>query len=180
MSEAELLDEQQLFVGSNQFLTFKVLDRVTAIKIDDVQEIIEIGSMTRIPMSSPCIRGVINLRGSVVAVVDLGCRLNGQRIHIDKRSCIVMVDVEHEDQMMGMLVSEVNEILEIEPQNMQKTPEFGTEIRSDFIAQMGRSGEEFIAILNLRRVLSVLDLGVFNDDHLLLSESIKNIEFESD
>lgn len=146
--------------GSNQFLTFQVLGKSMAIGIDDVKEIIEIGNMTRVPMSNSCIRGVINLRGNVVPVVDLGMRLRKRPVELDRRNCIVLVETHQqgEAQVLGMLVDEVNEILEIEPQDMQKTPEFGTEILPEFIEYMGRSGENFIIVLDLTRVLAIDDL----------------------
>jgi len=145
---------------SNQFLTFAVLGKSMAIRIDDVKEIIEIGNMTRVPMSNPCIRGVINLRGNVVPVVDLGARLQKHLIELDKRSCIVLVEThqQNESQVLGMLVDQVNEILDIEPQNMQKTPEFGTEIRPEFIEYMGRTSDDFIIVLALDRVLAIDEL----------------------
>ena len=150
---------------SNQFLTFAVLGKPMAISINDVKEIIEIANMTRVPMSNPCIRGVINLRGNVVPVVDLGARLQKRLTELDKRSCIVLVDSHQsgESQVLGMLVDQVNEILDIEPQNMQKTPEFGTEIRPEFIEYMGRAGEDFIIVLNLLRVLAINELANVQD-----------------
>ena len=157
---------------SNQFLTFAVLGKSMAISIDDVKEIIEIGNMTRVPMSNPCIRGVINLRGNVVPVVDLGMRLQKHLIDLDKRSCIVLVETHQQDesQVLGMLVDEVNEILDIEPQHMQKTPEFGTEIRPEYIEYMGRSGDEFIIVLELDRVLAIDELASIRQDTKAVAE----------
>ena len=144
-----------------QYLTFSVLNESMAIAILDVDEIIEAGAMTRVPMSNNSIRGVINLRGNVVPVVDLASRLGGKRAtQMTKRSCIVLVDVMLEDERhtMGMLVDEVNEILEIPEENIQKTPDFGTDIRADFIQRMGRVNEDFIILLNIERVLAVDEL----------------------
>lgn len=145
---------------SNQFLTFSVFGKAMAIGIADVREIIESVNITRVPMSNPCVRGVINLRGNVVPVVDLGCRLTGRSIEVNRRSCIVLVEVqsEGESQVMGMLVHEVREILEIEPENTQQTPDFGTEIRTEFIECMGRYIDDFIFVLDLQQLISIQDL----------------------
>jgi purine-binding chemotaxis protein CheW len=144
----------------NQYLTFHVQGERFAIGILDVNEIIEVGAMTRVPMTPNFIQGVINLRGSVVPVVNLAARLGRQPSQISKRSCIVLVELDAggDGQIAGMLVDEVNEILEIPPGQMQAAPDFGTDIRTDFIQRMGRVGEHFIVLLEIRSVLSVHEL----------------------
>ncbi len=145
---------------SSQYLTFFVADERYAIDILDVKEIIEVGQMTRVPMTPAYIRGVINLRGSVVPVVDLCARLGKGRCELTKRSAIVLVDVESrgERQMIGMLVDEVNEILEIEKSHLQPPPDFGTDIRTDFIQAMGRVDDIFMILLDIDHVLSADEL----------------------
>ncbi|MEE4279545.1 MAG: chemotaxis protein CheW [Halieaceae bacterium] len=145
-----------------QYLTFSALDKPMAIAILDVKEIIEVADMTRVPMTSDNVRGVINLRGNVVPVVDLSARLGGGPSTLTARSCIVLVDIIVDGQTlaMGMLVDAVNEILEISHDAIQKTPEFGTDIAPEFIDRMGRVGSDFIILLNLDRVLDVADLSV--------------------
>lgn len=147
-------------VGTSQYLTFTVADECYAIGILDVQEIIEVGRMTRVPMTPPHIRGVINLRGSVVPVVDLSARLGKGVTELTKRSCIVLVEVVSDEsrQSLGMLVDEVKEILEIATEDMQPAPSFGTDIRTDFIQAMGRVDETFMILLDVNHVLSVNEL----------------------
>lgn len=144
----------------NQYLTFSVVGKQMAIAILDVKEIIEVSSMTRVPMSGICIRGVINLRGNVVPVVDLSARVGGKAAELGKHSCIILVeiDVDGEMQSMGMLVDEVNEILEIPEHDIQSAPDFGADIRTDFIAHMGRVNDEFIILLDIGRILSITEL----------------------
>lgn len=146
--------------GAQQYLSFTVRGELMAISILDVKEIIEISDMTRVPMTSGNIRGVINLRGNVVPVVDLAYRLSGQASHLNRRSCIVLVETGDEDerQPMGMLVERVNEILDIPETQLQQTPDFGTDIAADYIASMARYGEDFIILLNIARVLNGEDL----------------------
>jgi len=143
-----------------QFLTFLVNQENFAISILDVKEIIEISSVTRVPMTPDYIHGVINLRGNVVPVIDLSARLDHGRTKISKRSCIILVEIELTDstQLIGMLVDEVKEILEIPSENIQAAPDFGTDIRTDFIQAMGRVDDDFIILLAINRVLSIEEL----------------------
>ncbi len=145
---------------ARQFLTFQVAGDRYAIGILDVKEIIEVGQMTRVPMTPDFIRGVINLRGNVVPVIDLGARLSKGSSELGKRSSIVLVEVSahHDQQLIGMLVDEVNEILEIPASHMQPAPDFGTDIRTDFIQAMGRVNDSFMILLNIEHVLSVEEL----------------------
>ncbi len=143
-----------------QYLTFLVGQESFAISILDVKEIIEISSVTRVPMTPDYIHGVINLRGNVVPVVDLSARLGHGCTEISKRSCIVLVEIELPDsvQLIGMLVDEVKEILEIAAENIQPAPDFGTDIRTEFIQAMGRVDDDFIILLAINRVLSIEEL----------------------
>lgn len=152
----ELVVHDQL----RQYLTFQAGNENLAISILDVKEIIEINTITDVPMTPDYIRGVINLRGNVVPVIDLSARLGRQSSDITKRSCIVLVQVDyHEDaQLLGMLVDAVDEILEIPEANIMPPPDFGADIRIDFIQAMGRVGDAFIILLNINRVLSIKEL----------------------
>jgi len=155
-TEVANMDQEQ----QGPFLTFLVGKDKLAIGINDINEIIDITNITRVPMTPDYIRGVINLRGSVVPVIDLLARLGHQTSEICKRSCIVLVDVVSGDEThsIGMLVDQVNEILEIPKENIQPAPEFGSDIKVEFIQAMGRVEEDFIILLEVNRVLSVTDL----------------------
>ena len=143
-----------------QYLTFNVADERLAMSIDAVKEIIETPSVTRVPMTPEYIRGVINLRGSVVPVIDLGARLGRGPITLTKRSCIVLVEVHagEDGHILGMLVDEVKNILEIPREDIKPPPELGSEIRTDFIEAMGRVDDVFVIILSVDHVLSVQEL----------------------
>lgn len=145
---------------ASQYLTFFVAGERYAIDILDVKEIIEVSQMTRVPMTPDYIRGVINLRGNVVPVVDLCARLGKGCCELSKRSCIVLVEVEtrNDRQQLGMLVDEVNEILEIPASHLQPAPDFGTDIRTEFIQAMGRVDDLFMILLDINHVLSVEEL----------------------
>lgn len=143
-----------------QYLTFLVSDERLAMSIDAVKEIIETPRITAVPMTPDYIRGVINLRGNVVPVIDLGARLGRGALTLTKRSCIVLVEVRVGDDghVLGMLVDEVKNILDIPCEDVKPPPEFGSEIRTDFIAAMGRVEDVFIIILSVDHVLSVQEL----------------------
>jgi len=161
---------------ASQYLTFLVGKEHLGIAIDDVNEIIEISNMTRVPMTPSYIRGVINLRGNVVPVIDLSARLGNQASEISKRSCIVLVEIENEgedkSQNLGMLVDQVDEILEIPQANIQPAPEFGSDIRTEFIQAMGRVDDDFIILLEISRVLSVRELAQLSQ----VAESVPALE----
>lgn len=113
-------------------------------------------------MTPPFIRGVINLRGAVVPVVDLAVRFGRQPRENTKRTCIVIVDIASGEgrQELGVVVDAVNEVLEIPRTDIEPPPEFGSRIRNDFIAGMGKIGGKFVIMLNIDRVLMVEEVSV--------------------
>ena len=143
----------------SQFLTFLVGEDQYAVGILHIKEIIEYGSLATVPMMPACVRGVINLRGAVVPVMDLAARFGREPSPISKRSCIVIVEVqgagENEcKQVLGMLVDAVNAVVEIAAADIEPAPSFGTRIRPDFIAGMGKHNGRFVILLDIERVLS--------------------------
>lgn len=143
-----------------QYLTFMLQGEVFAIGILHIKEIIEYGKLTTVPMMPEFIRGVINLRGAVVPVVDLGSRFGRGRSEIDRRSCIVILELQAggDTQVIGVVVDAVNEVLEIGDESITPPPAFGANIRTDFIQGMGRLEDGFVIILDVDNILSVEDL----------------------
>jgi purine-binding chemotaxis protein CheW len=135
-----------------QYLTFMLGGEVFAIGILHIKEIIEYGHLTTVPMMPAFIRGVINLRGAVVPVVD------------------IELDVEEETQVVGVVVDAVNEVLEIAGSDIEPPPSFGTRIRSDFIAGMGKVQERFVIILNVNKVLSSEEMALIGQSSQLAEE----------
>jgi len=144
----------------SQYLTFMLGNEVFAIGILAIKEIIEYSGLTVVPMMPPAVRGVINLRGAVVPVMDLAARFGKPATEVGKRTCIVIVEVisEHERQDIGVIVDAVNEVLDIAPGDIELPPSFGARIRNDFICGMGKVGNRFVILLNANRVLSVDEL----------------------
>ncbi|KAF0813948.1 Chemotaxis protein CheW [Andreprevotia sp. IGB-42] len=143
--------------GTQQFLTFTLGGELFAIPIEHIREIIEFGGLTEIPMLPPFLRGVINLRGAVVPVVDLAARFGRNSTEIGRRTCIVILEVEQDSQMvaLGIIVDAVNEVLSVEPGQIEPRPSFGAKIRADFIDGMISLGERFVIALDIQQVLSV-------------------------
>lgn len=143
-----------------QYLTFSLGGEVFALGILNVKEIIEFGSITEIPMMPAFIRGVINLRGAVVPVIDLSARFGGRTSAVSRRTCIVIVELgSGEDrQDLGVIVDAVNEVLEIPRGDIEPPPSFGARIRADFIQGMGKVNGDFVIILNVARVLSTEEM----------------------
>lgn len=150
---------------AHQYLTFMLGTEVFAIGILHIKEIIEYGKLTTVPMMPDFIRGVINLRGAVVPVIDLSRRFGGVRSQISRRSCIIILEL-HSDEgqhVIGVVVDAVNEVLDIQDAEIEAAPAFGTSVRSDFIAGMGRIQESFVIILDVNNVLSGKDLNLLTE-----------------
>ncbi|MBI3772616.1 MAG: purine-binding chemotaxis protein CheW [Gammaproteobacteria bacterium] len=146
----------------SQYLTFVLGGELYAIGILNIKEIIEYGSLTSVPMMPEFIRGVINLRGAVVPVIDLSVRFGRQTSAVTRRTCIVIIEVESEGGKhdIGVTVDSVSEVLEIPGSEVEPAPSFGAKIRADFIAGMGKVNSKFVIILNVGKVLSVDEMSM--------------------
>jgi purine-binding chemotaxis protein CheW len=144
-----------------QYLTFMLGTEMFAIGILGIKEIIEYDGLTEVPMMPECIRGVINLRGAVVPVMDLSARFSKSITATTKRTCIIIVEIESggERHDMGVVVDAVNAVLEIPSSEIEPGPAFGAKIRTDFIEGMGKVDGKFVIILDVNQVLSVDDIG---------------------
>ena len=140
-----------------QYLTFMLGRQIFALNILNVKEIIEYGQLTEVPKMPGFIRGVINLRGSVVPVIDMAARFDQPSAGITRKTCIVIIEVAHATgtQVVGVMVDAVNEVVDIEFANIEPAPSFGAHIRADFIEAMAKIESNFVIILNVNSVLSV-------------------------
>jgi len=143
-----------------QYLTFTLGDEVFAMDIRCVREIIQHGSMTMVPLMPDFVRGVINLRGSVVPVIDLQSRFGRARAQIGKKTCIIIFDSVSADEKveLGLLVDAVSEVIDIAQAHVEPAPQFGSTIRREFIHGMGKVGGEFIVILAPDRALDITEM----------------------
>lgn len=143
-----------------QYLTFSLGDEVFAMDIRSVREIIQHGAMTVVPLMPEFVRGIINLRGAVVPVIDLQSRFGRPRAEIGKKTCVIIFDVgpEGDKVELGLLVDAVSEVIDIAPSQIEPPPQFGTTIQREFILGLGKVGNEFIVILEPERALNVDDM----------------------
>jgi len=143
-----------------QYLTFVVGEEEYGVRILRAKEIIEYGVVTTIPNAPPFVRGVINLRGSVVPVVDLAVKLGLPESVVTKRSCVVVVEIvlDGERTVMGLLADSVSQVLDLPATEIEPPPPFGTRIRVECLLGMGRAGKRFVLLLDIDRLLSTDDL----------------------
>jgi purine-binding chemotaxis protein CheW len=159
-----------------QYLTFHLGDEEYAVGILRVREILEYRSVTRVPLTPPWIRGVLNLRGSVLPVIDLAAKLGLAPTTPGRRTCIVLVEVleaaeaaepggaapgngpEREATVLGILVDSVRQVVELLPGDVEPLPSFGAPVRIEYLLGMGKVGTGFALLLDLDRVLSTEEL----------------------
>jgi purine-binding chemotaxis protein CheW len=153
----------QTAVEEKQYLTFMLGGEMFSLSILCIKEIIWYANLTEVPMMPACIRGVINLRGAVVPVMDLSNRFGKPSTPVVKSTCIVIVEVptavEGEHQNMGVVVDSVQAVLEIPTSEIEPAPSFGAKIRPDFIEGIAKVAGKFVILLNVARVLSMEEIG---------------------
>lgn len=144
----------------SQFLTFVVGDEEFGVGIQQAKEIIEYDTVTTVPNAPAFIRGVINLRGSVVPVVDLAVKFGRRPSAVTRRSCIVVVEVQTEEgrTVMGVLADRVSQVADLPPDAIEPPPAFGTGVRTDWLLGLGRMEKRFVLLLNTDRVLTAMEL----------------------
>ena len=140
-----------------QFLTFTLGEEVFAMDIRTVREIIQYGPMTTVPLMPGFVRGVINLRGAVVPVIDLQARFGRPTAKVGKKTCIVIFDAMRDGERveLGLMVDAVSEVIEIAPGQIEPPPNFGTAVRRDFIRGMGKVASRFVIILEPDKAFDV-------------------------
>ena len=138
-----------------QHLTFQLAGEEYAIGILRVKEIIEYGPLTHVPQTPPFVRGVINLRGSVVPVVDLAIKFGITPSAITDRTCIVIVEValDGEQAVIGLITDSVNQVVDLPAGDVLAAPPFGTRIKADFLRGMAKTENKFLLILDIDRLL---------------------------
>lgn len=140
----------------NQYLTFYLADEEYAISVLKVTEIIECVTLTKVPGAPSWIRGVLNLRGAVVPVVDLAVKFGLEQREVTRRSCVIIVELQVDDErlVMGVMADAVHQVVELAPHEIQAAPSFGPSVRVDCILGMGTSNGKFVCLLDIDRILS--------------------------
>ncbi|MFZ5444619.1 MAG: chemotaxis protein CheW [Myxococcota bacterium] len=148
-----------------KLLTFRVGSEFFAIPIARIREVLQFERITSIPTMPPVVRGVLNLRGSVVPVLDLSVRFGRERIEQGRRTCVVILELQHDEQLLivGVLVDQVNEVVGVDAANLSRPPSFGASVRSDFVRGVASIGGRFVIVLDVAHVLSVEELANLAD-----------------
>jgi len=147
---------------NTQYLTFRLNDEIFALGIDKVREVLDFTQITRVPQVPEFMRGVINLRGSVVPVVDMRLKFGMPKTEKTVNTCIIIVEIklDEETTVLGALADSVQEVLDLEPDQIEPAPRIGTRLSTEFIRGMGKRDEQFIIILDIDRVFSSEELAV--------------------
>ena len=145
---------------ATQYLTFMLADEVFAVDVARVREILEITSITKVPQVPDFMRGVINLRGCVVPVIDLRLKFGMQETAQTVNTCIIVVEVEMggESIVLGALADSVQEVIEMEPSQIEAAPHIGTHLQTEFLKGMGKLDSNFIMILDIDKVFNSEEL----------------------
>ena len=145
---------------TTQYLTFKLAEEVFALDVAKVREILEFSSVTTVPQAPDFMRGVINLRGSVVPVIDLRLKFGMSATEQSVDTCIIVAEVEMagETIQLGAMADSVQEVSELEPGQIEAAPHIGTRLNTGFLKGMGKQDNNFVMILDIDRVFSTNEL----------------------
>ncbi|MDH4101674.1 MAG: chemotaxis protein CheW [Nitrospirota bacterium] len=150
---------------TTQYLTFRLADEVFALDISKVREVLDFTTVTKVPRTPDFMRGVINLRGSVVPVVDMRLKFGMTMTEKTVNTCVIIAEIslEGENIILGALADSVQEVIELEPGQIEPPPKIGTRLKTEFIKGMGKRDEHFIIILDIDRVFSSDELAIAMD-----------------
>ena len=145
-----------------QYLTFQLSDEVFALDVAKVREILEIASITKVPQTPDYMRGVINLRGSVVPVIDMRLKFGMSETEQTVNTCIIVVEVnmDGDTTVLGALADSVQEVVEMEPESIEAAPHIGTKLNTNFIRGMGKFDNRFVMILDIDKVFTADELEI--------------------
>ena len=143
-----------------QYLTFKLDDEIFALDVSKVREILELTNITKVPQTPDFMRGVINLRGSVVPVVDMRLKFGMSETKQTINTCIIVTEVnmDGDTTVLGALADSVQEVVDMEPENIEPAPSIGTKLNTEFIKGMGKVDADFVMILDIDKVFSENEL----------------------
>lgn len=147
-------------VPSQQFLTFRIGEELFGMELAQTREILEYNGVTEVPLMPKFLRGVINLRGEVVPVIDLSVRLGRPPVQAQRRTCIIVVELHNDEQeyVLGLMADAVSEVVEIAQSEIDEAPSFGSNIRTEFIKGIAKREGQFVILLDANNALSLRDL----------------------
>ena len=167
MEKNELIDDGQLF-------TFLLSNEIYGIEISKVREVMDFKKVTTVPKTPDFMKGVINLRGGVVPVIDLRLKFGMEETEKTVDTCIIIVDitVDGEKTFIGALADSVKEVITIEPENIEPAPKIGTKLDTDFIKGMGKHDDEFVIVLDIEKIFTAEELIMVNESSTEKKEKI--------
>lgn len=150
---------------TTQYLSFKLEEEIFALDILQVREVLDYTSVTKVPRTPDFMRGVINLRGCVVPVIDMRLKFGMSKTEKTVNTCIIIVEValDNEKTILGALADSVQEVMDLEPNQIEPAPRIGTRLKTEFIKGMGRRDEQFIIILDIDKIFSADELAIVHE-----------------
>ena len=155
-----------------QYLTFTLEDELFAVDVIKVREVLDYTNITKIPRTPDYMRGVINLRGSVVPVLDLRLKFGMSKTENTINTCIIVMEVvtDTETIILGALADSVQEVFELEPDQIEPTPRIGTRFNAEFLKGMGKRDDKFLMILDIDKIFTFEELSEMQEANKLVSE----------
>jgi purine-binding chemotaxis protein CheW len=161
---------------TTQYLTFKLEDEIFALDISKVREVLDFTAITKVPRTPAFMRGVINLRGSVVPVVDLRLKFGMLKTEQTVNTCIIIteVTVDGETTVLGALADSVQEVMDLGPDQIELAPKIGTKLNTQFIMGMGKQNERFVIMLDIDKVFSVDEIAHVQTGQIEAGDEVKD------
>jgi purine-binding chemotaxis protein CheW len=157
-----------------QYLTFKLQEELYAVDVANIREILDFTTVTKVPNTPDFMRGVINLRGSVVPVIDMRLKFGLPETEKTVDTCVVVMEISLDGQavILGSLADAVQEVLEIEPDQIEPAPKIGTRLKTEFIRGMGKHDDKFIMILDIDKIFSFEEIDALQDESVSNQEQL--------
>lgn len=156
-----VLEEEQENMQQGLFLTFSINEEAYGIKIDEVQEIIGMQKISLLPETPEYIKGIINLRGKVIPVIDVQLKFNNKPTEYTSRTCIIVVETD--ELLVGLIVDQVKEVVSIEDNNIVPPPDFHTELKCRYLEGVGMIGERVILLIDCSRLFDEQEFKSLSD-----------------
>lgn len=152
---------------SGSYLSFKLGTEVFAVHVNDVLNILEMTKITSIPKAPKYLKGVINLRGLVLPIVDARIKFNLETLDFTSNTCIIVMDLEYNDELVhvGFIVDQVLEVLELEEKNIEPAPSLGANYKAEFITGMARANDDFVMLLNMAKIFSLDEMSMLQSEN---------------
>lgn len=147
--------------GGQEYVTFGLNDEEYAFDALNVREIIEFGNVTKVPHLPDFFKGVVNLRGTIIPVVDLKQKFGMESGNYQKHTCVIVT--EFSKGVMGVIVDAVSDVMYLPDESISPTPSFGTKIRTDYIKGMGKVGDRLVLILDVDKVLTEEEASIISE-----------------